>query len=135
MLVFSKDNTLATFQYHADKLCYIMYSEKEIQEVPYETSKSMKYSRSGFGSKTSAQPIPLTSVKEKCIFFLQFKLSCVLFQNLTEALRKHTASLIHLAGLSQTGYSDSYVRKGIQFNDQSQKTGNQATWLIFQGKK
>lgn len=61
----------------------------------------MKYSRSGFGSKTSAQPIPFISVKEKYIFSPQLKISCVLFYNLTEVLRKHTAPLIHLACLSQ----------------------------------
>lgn len=77
-----------------------MYSEREIQAVPRETGKSMKYSRSAFGSKTHAQPIPFTAVKEK-IFLPQFKISCVLFHNLTETPRKHTAPLIHLACLSQ----------------------------------
>lgn len=72
----------------------------------YETGKSMKHSRSGFGSKTSAQPILFISVKEKYIFSLNSKFcwtwSCVLFHNLTGALRKHTAPLIHLACLSQS---------------------------------
>lgn len=72
MLVFSKDNTLATFQYHAYILHYI-YSEREIQEVPRETSKSMKYSRSAFGRKTHTQPIPFITVKEKYTFCLNSK--------------------------------------------------------------
>lgn len=100
MLVFSKDNTPATFQYHA-YILHHMYSEREIQEVPCETGKSMKCSRSAFGSKTSVQSIPFISVKEKYIFSPQFKISCVLFHNLTEALRKHSAPLIYLACLSQ----------------------------------
>lgn len=72
MLVFSKDNTLATFQYHAYILHYI-YSEREIQEVPCETGKSTKYSRSAFGRKTRAQPIPFITEKEKYIFCLNSK--------------------------------------------------------------
>lgn len=64
MPVFSKDNTLATLQYHTYILHYT-YSEREIQEVPRETGKTMKYSRSAFGNKTRAQPIPFIAVKEK----------------------------------------------------------------------
>lgn len=72
MLVFSKDNTLATFQYHAYILHYIC-SEREIQEVPHETGKSMKYNRNAFGRKTCAQPIPFIAVKEKYIFCINSK--------------------------------------------------------------
>lgn len=46
-------------------MLHYAYSEREIQEVPRETGKSMKYSRSAFGNKTRAQPIPFIAVKEK----------------------------------------------------------------------
>lgn len=68
LLVFSKDNTLATFQYHVYILHYT-YSEREIQEVPYEPDRSRKHSGSGFGSKASTQTI---LCEGEIIFPLQF---------------------------------------------------------------
>lgn len=130
MLVFSKDNTLATFQYHAYILCY-MHSETEIQVAPCETDKHMKYSKSGFGRKASVWPIPFITVKQKCIFpSIQNKMFFI--PQLNRALRR--PSSIDPVGLSITRYSESYVRKGILFNEQSQGFGNWATWIIL-GKK
>lgn len=82
-------------------ILHYTYSEREIQEIPHEPGKSMKYSRSTFGRKTCAQPIPFITVKKKYIFLTQFKISCVFFHNLTKPSRKHTAPLIHLACPSQ----------------------------------
>lgn len=98
----------------------------------------MKHSRSGFGAKTSAQPIPFISVKEKYIFSLNSKfcsiLICILFHNLTGALRKHTAPLIHLACLSQSTQTP-MSEKAYSLMIKAKQLGIKPPGLFYRGKK
>lgn len=108
-----------------------MHSMREIQQVAYETGKSIKHRRSSFGSNISAQPIPFISVKD--IFSPSIPNKPYFISQLTTDFKK-TQSSIDPLGLPITGYSDLHVQKGTLFNIQSQSTGSQATWLLLQKK-
>lgn len=110
MLVFSKDNTLATFQYHVYILHYI-YSEREIQEVPCETGKVRSTAGVLLEGKPLLNQFP-SSLRRRNIFFASIQNKLCFIQQLNKNFKK-THSSIDPLGLSITVYSDSYVSEGI----------------------